>query len=91
MNQTTPAVTDRLAQLPSPPGPRLPSVVHTALFPYRHRITPLMRRRYGDIIAVSVLGRPAVLLCSPELNRRVFFGDATTFTPAKDGSREYAG
>jgi cytochrome P450 len=79
MNQTTPAVTDRLAQLPSPPGPRLPSVVHTALFPYRHRITPLMRRRYGDIIAVSVLGRPAVLLCSPELNRRVFFGDATTF------------
>ena len=58
MSQTTRAVTDRLAQLPLPPGSRLPSVVHSALFPYRHRITPLMRKRYGDIIAVSVLAGP---------------------------------
>ena len=69
----------RISELPLPPGPRLPSIVHTALFPYRHRVTPWMRKRYGDIIAISVLGRPAVLLCSPELNRRVFFGEATTF------------
>jgi cytochrome P450 len=79
MNEATPAVTDPLAQLPSPPGPGLPGIVHTVLFPYRHRIMPWMRKRYGDIFEVSVLGKPAVLLCSAELNRRVFGGDATTF------------
>jgi cytochrome P450 family 135 len=78
MDGTT-TVTTGVSQLPAPPGPRLPGIVHTALFPYRHRVTPWMRKRYGDIIAISVLGRPAVLLCNPELNRRVFFGDGTTF------------
>ena len=38
-----------------------------------------MRKRYGDIFAVSLLGRPAVMLCSPELNRTVFAGEVTTF------------
>jgi cytochrome P450 family 135 len=79
MNATTPTVTNRVAQLPSPPGPRLPGIVQAAFFPYRHRITPWMRKRYGDIFAVSVLGRPSVQLCSPELNRSVLGGDVTTF------------
>jgi cytochrome P450 len=54
-------------------------MVQTALFPYRHRITPWMRKRYGDIFTVSLLGRPSVTLCSPELNRIVFAGEVTTF------------
>src|SRR5271167_2284223 len=79
MNATTPTVTNGESQLPSPPGPRLPGIVQAALFPYRHRVTPWMRKRYGDIFAVSQLGRPSVLLCSPELNRSVLGGDVTTF------------
>jgi len=80
MNGTPPpTVTNSGSPLPSPPGPRLPGIVQAALFPYRHRITPWMRKRYGDIFAVSQLGRPSVLLCSPELNRIVFAGEVTTF------------
>lgn len=79
MNQPRPTAANREPQLPSPPGLRLPGILQTALFPYRHRITPWLRQRYGDIFAVSQLGRPAVLLCSPELNRAVFTGDVTTF------------
>ncbi|OBA58396.1 hypothetical protein A5647_21230 [Mycobacterium sp. 1100029.7] len=79
MNQTTPTPTDRLAQLPLPPGPRVPSVVQTALFAHRDRITPWLRKHYGDVISVSVLGRPSILLCSPELTRSVLSGEPTTF------------
>ncbi|MCV7429515.1 cytochrome P450 [Mycobacterium montefiorense] len=79
MSQTTPAVTDRLAQLPLPPGPRVPGVVQTALFSHRDRITPWLRNHYGDVITVSVLGRPSVLVCSPELTRTVLGGEPTTF------------
>lgn len=75
--------TSRISELPSelplPPGPRLPGMVQSAFFPYRHRITPWLRKRYGDIFAVSVLGRRTVMLCSPELNRIVFAGEVTTF------------
>ncbi|WP_211281016.1 cytochrome P450 [Mycobacterium sherrisii] len=79
MNPAMPAVADRLAQLPLPPGPRLPGVLQTALFSHRDRVTPWLRRHYGDVIAVSVLGRPSVLVCSPELNRAVLGGEPTTF------------
>jgi cytochrome P450 family 135 len=75
----TPTVTDHVSQLPTPPGPRWPGIVQIALFPYRHRITPWMRKHYGDVFTVSLLGRPAVMLCSPELNRIVFAGEMTTF------------
>jgi hypothetical protein len=54
-------------------------MVQNAFFPYRHRITPWLRKRYGDIFAVSLLGRRYVLLCSPELNRIVFPGEESTF------------
>ena len=67
------------SELPLPPGPRLPGMVQNAFFPYRHRITPWLRKRYGDVFAVSVLGRRIVLLCSPELNRIAFTGEVTTF------------
>jgi cytochrome P450 len=77
LSETLP--TNRVSLLPTPPGPPLPGMVQTAFFPYRHRVTPWLRKRYGDIFAVSLLGRPAVMLCSPELNRIVFAGDVTTF------------
>jgi cytochrome P450 family 135 len=64
---------------PLPPGPRLPAPVQLALFPYRHHAIPWLRRRYGDIFSISMLGRPAVQLCTPELNRIVFGGSAATF------------
>jgi cytochrome P450 family 135 len=79
MSQTTPATTSRPAQLPLPPGPRVPGVVQTALFSHRDRITPWLRKRYGDVIAVSVLGRPSVLVCGAELTRSVLSGEPKTF------------
>lgn len=79
MSQATPAATTGLAQLPLPPGPRVPGAVQTALFSHRHRITPWLRKHYGDVIAISVLGRPSVLVCSPELNRSVLGGEPTIF------------
>jgi cytochrome P450 len=68
-----------ITELPLPPGPPLPGIVQNAFFPYRHRITPWLRKRYGDMFAVSLLGRRIVLLCSPELNRIVFTGEVTEF------------
>lgn len=70
---------DRLADLPTPPGPPLPSALQTLFFPYRYRVIPLLRERYGDMFTLSLLGRPTVQLCNPELNRTVFSGAATTF------------
>jgi hypothetical protein len=54
-------------------------MVQNAFFPYRHRITPWLRKRNGDIFAISLAGRRIVLLCSPELNRIVCAGEVTTF------------
>ena len=79
MSRTTSKATDRTALLPTPPGPPIPTAVQTTLFPYRHWLVPLLRKRYGDVFAVSLLGRPGVFLCDPELNRIVFGGPATIF------------
>ncbi|MGH3466326.1 MAG: cytochrome P450, partial [Thermocrispum sp.] len=76
----------RVDQLPVPPGPAWPGVLQTMLFPHRHRIVPWLRERYGDLVSVSLLGRPAVLLCTPELNRTVFSGSAALFH-AGEGNR----
>jgi len=78
-----------LMELPTPPGPRIPAVLQVLLYPYRHRLIPLLRRRYGDVVAISLLGRPAVQLCTPELNRAVFAGSATVFH-AGEGNRVLA-
>jgi len=81
------SVTDvPVAQLPTPPGPWLPGPVQTMMFPYRHRLIPRLRKRYGDLVSVSLLGRPAVLLFDPELNRAVFSGPPAVFH-AGEGNR----
>lgn len=74
---STQTLVDR--KLPLPPGPPVPGPLQIALFPHRHRAIPWLRKRYGDIFRVSLLGRPAVQLCTPELNRAVFSGSAATF------------
>ena len=78
-----------LTALPTPPGPRIPAILQVLLYPYRHRVIPLLRRRYGDVVAISLLGRPSVQLCTPELNRTVFAGDVTVFH-AGEGNRVLA-
>lgn len=62
-----------------PPGPPVHRIVQAVLYPHRHRVIPWLRGRYGDIFTVSLLGRPAVQLCTPELNHAVFTGSVATF------------
>lgn len=64
---------------PLPPGPKIPGLLQTAMFPWRHRVIPRLRAHYGDAFTVSMLGRPAVQLCTPELNKQVFTGSPATF------------
>src|SRR5690606_33601039 len=53
--------------------------LQTFLFPYRHLVMPRLRKRYGDIVAIELLGRPSVLLYTPELNKIVFSGSPEVF------------
>ncbi|MFD0381955.1 cytochrome P450 [Streptomyces stramineus] len=60
-----------------PPGPRLPAVAQTLLFSrYRHRLFPLLRRRYGDVFTLRLAApaRQLVILTRPEDIRTVFSG-----------------
>jgi cytochrome P450 len=75
----TPTVLDGATTLPLPPTLPLPTALQTAIFPFRHRVVPWLRKKYGDVFTVSMLGRPGVFLCNPDLNRVVFGGPATTF------------
>ena len=70
-----------VAQPSAPPGLRLPVLVQTLLFGQsRHRLLPLLRRRYGDIFTVRVApGRTIAVLSRPEDIRTVFTGPATVF------------
>lgn len=58
-----------------PPGPRLPASVQTILYSrYRHRLFPLLRRRYGDAFALRLTAPPRhmVVICDPDDIREVF-------------------
>ncbi|WP_054371525.1 cytochrome P450 [Rhodococcus rhodochrous] len=60
-----------------PPGPRLPAVVQTLLFTLaRHRIYPVLTRRYGDTFLIKPTApyRPMVVLGRQEDIRTVFAG-----------------
>ncbi|WKK23717.1 cytochrome P450 [Streptomyces olivoreticuli] len=60
-----------------PPGVRLPAVVQTLLFArYRHRLFPLLRRRYGDVFTLRLTAptRHLVILAGQEDIRTVFAG-----------------
>jgi len=83
MTTTTDA---RVQHLPTPPGPKLPGAIQTFLFPYRHLVMPRLRKRYGDVVSVELLGRPSVLLYTPELNKVVFSGSPEVFH-AGEGNR----
>jgi cytochrome P450 len=76
----------RIQHLPTPPGPKLPGALQTFLFPYRHLVMPRLRKRYGDVVAIELLGRPSVLLYTPELNKIVFSGSPEVFH-AGEGNR----
>jgi cytochrome P450 len=76
---TTPKVLDGATTLPLPPRLQLPTVLQTAIFPFRHRVVPWLRKKYGDVFTISMLGQPGVFLCNPDLNRVVFGGPTTTF------------
>jgi cytochrome P450 len=64
-----------------PPGPRLPVALQTVLFgKYRHRLLPLLRRRYGDLIRLRIYPeRSVVQLADVAHIKQVFSGPVTTF------------
>lgn len=66
---------------PLPPGPSLPALVQTLLFAnFRHRLLPVLRRRYGDIFTLRLYpDRHAVQLADLEQIKAVFSGPVTTF------------
>ncbi|WP_236793089.1 cytochrome P450 [Amycolatopsis sp. GM8] len=76
MTSTLPRVATTL-----PPGPKLPPIVQTLLFAnFRHRLLPLLRRRYGDLFTVRLYpNRQAVQLANLEHIKTVFAGPVTTF------------
>ncbi|WP_020673552.1 cytochrome P450 [Amycolatopsis nigrescens] len=64
-----------------PPGPRLPVVVQSLLFGlYRHRLMPLLQRRYGSVFQLRIYPERTVVSIS-ELDqiKAVFSGPSTTF------------
>ncbi|SDW53772.1 Cytochrome P450 [Amycolatopsis xylanica] len=66
---------------PLPPGPRLPVAVQTIAFGnFRHVLVPLLRRRYGDVIAIRLYPeRKVVQLANLEHIKTVFTGPVSTF------------
>jgi cytochrome P450 len=64
-----------------PPGPKLPPLLQTLLFAnFRHRLLPLLRRRYGDVFTLRLYpDRRVVQLADLEHIKTVFSGPVTTF------------
>ena len=68
---------DRETARSLPPGPRLPTIVQTAVFAgHRKWLFPRLRRRYGDVFTIRLVpsGRVVVVLSRPEHIREVFAG-----------------
>ncbi|MFB7663218.1 cytochrome P450 [Kitasatospora sp. NPDC056138] len=66
-----------IARTTRPPGLRLPAVLQTVLFAqYRHRLFPLLRRRYGDVFTLRLTTptRHLVILTRQEDIKTVFGG-----------------
>jgi cytochrome P450 len=71
----------RTGTAPLPPGPRLPTALQTVLFGnFRHRLMPVLRRRYGNVIRLHLYPeRSVVQLADLDDIKAVFNGPATTF------------
>ncbi len=72
-----------------PPGPSWPPIVQTmALFRYRHRFHPWLRKTYGPTYTVQLVpgGRPLVLFTKPEDVKEIFAGDPEVFHAGKGNS-----
>jgi cytochrome P450 family 135 len=68
---------DRETARSLPPGPRLPTLLQTAIFAgHRKWLFPRLRRRYGDVFTIRLVpsGRVVVVLTRPEHIREVFAG-----------------
>lgn len=68
---------DRATARALPPGPRLPTLLQTALFArFRKSFFPRLRDRYGDIFTIRLVphSRVVVVLTRPEHIREVFGG-----------------
>jgi cytochrome P450 len=65
------------ATLNPPRGPRLPTLVSTALFALARRpYFATLQRRYGDVFSIPVAGiGRAVVVCHPDLLKAVFTAD----------------
>ncbi|TNC25410.1 cytochrome P450 [Amycolatopsis alkalitolerans] len=77
-------MTSTLSRVPTtslPPGPKLPPLVQTLLFAnFRHRLLPVLRRRYGDVFTLRLYpNRQAIQLADLEHIKTVFSGPVTTF------------
>jgi cytochrome P450 family 135 len=72
-----------------PPGPSWPALVQTlALFRFRHRFHPWLRKTYGPTYTVRLVpgGRPLVLFTKPEDVKEIFAGDPEVFHAGKGNS-----
>lgn len=69
-----------------PPGPGWPAMVQTlALFRFRHRFHPWLRRTYGETYTVRLVpgGRPLVMFTRPDHIKEIFAGDPEVFHAGK--------
>jgi cytochrome P450 len=72
-----------------PPGPSWPPLVQTmALFRFRHRFHPWLRRTYGPTYTVQLVpgGRPLVLFTRTADVKEIFAGDPEVFHAGKGNS-----
>lgn len=72
---------DEVTATAEPPGPRLPLALQTVLFGvFRHRWTPWLQRRYGNITRLRIYpDRSVVHLANVEHIRAVFGGPPSIF------------
>lgn len=68
---------DRETARSLPPGPRLPTLIQTAMFAgHRKWLFPRLKRKYGDVFTIRLVpsGRVVVVFTRPEHIREVFAG-----------------
>ncbi|GGZ24444.1 putative cytochrome P450 135A1 [Streptomyces inusitatus] len=79
------------ARGPTPPGPRLPSPVQTAIFTWkRQRWANSLREKYGDVVALKVFPWGSVILVFTADHIGAMFGSPPSRFHAGEGNRVLA-
>lgn len=73
-------VEEGVTSLHYPPGPRLPAALQALLFAkYPHRVLPVLRRRYGDVVAIRLPRAAGMVLLADPADIRTVFSDSRVF------------